>query len=411
MEGISNSTKELVPYRTVALVSSYFILVTIVGVVLNLLTVFTLALGCNISKEVKIQLINLAIADVIMAAFFPTTMMSDNVFYFPFKGTLSWCAISFCIAISSAHASLLCSASISLERLILVYFPFRASGYTKKVKIFVVVLIWLIGTTPQIVTAHHCRLVTLDDGTKRCEFGIIRTLSFYIWIEAIQCIAPSATIIISYSLVFIKLCVRKKSKIVLKHSTSKDSHAIDKLQLMLVVDAIFTLIAWLPQDIYSAWLTYGNVDLIKYSMKAAVLEASLAALTCVNAFSTPIIYFAFNKYFRMDVKELFQKVFCWRSTQQAKTAPPAVEANAFDATSMTVLTSDRSSSNELSAYDDDKKQSMASYLANPRVDDTTGISTGSAGDLIAKEEWVSQETVIEAKTRLRDSWSGDSHGV
>ena len=225
---MNNTTHGPVLDSTIALVSTYFILVTVVGVLLNLLTIFALAFGSNISKEVHIQLINLAAADLIMAAFFPTSMMTDNILFFPFRGTRIWCGICFCISVSSSHASLLCNAAISLERVIVVYFPFRAAGYTKTKKILVVGFIWISATITQIVTARYSELM-VDNGNTYCEIGFVRTLLHYQWIEALQSIIPTVVIIVSYCLVFAKLGIRKKSNIVTNHLSSSNSHAIDKV--------------------------------------------------------------------------------------------------------------------------------------------------------------------------------------
>ncbi|XP_067942691.1 growth hormone secretagogue receptor type 1-like [Watersipora subatra] len=317
MNATDNFTGLTVPYQTVALISSYFILVTIVGVLLNLLTIFALALGSNISKEVRIQLINLAAADLAMAALFPSTMMSDSILFLPFRGSLSWCAVSFFVSASAAHASLLCNAAISLERVVIVYFPFKATGYTKTKKYLVVVLIWTCAAVPQISTARHSVLINRPDNTTLCEIGIVRTLTYYQWLEALQSIIPTAIIVTSYTLVLVKLCVRKKSKLVLKHSSSADSNTIVKLQVMLSVDAFLSLVTLLPHDLYYAARQSSGLDLSTYSVDVLTTDVVLAALTCTNAFSTPVVYLIFNKYFRMDVKKLFRKICCYNTATKS----------------------------------------------------------------------------------------------
>ncbi|XP_067942536.1 substance-K receptor-like [Watersipora subatra] len=324
MNQTNNFTEEGISTSTVALVSTYFIAATAIGVTLNTLTILTIAFGNNIGKEVRIQLINLAVADLIMAAFFPTSMMTDNVLYLPFRGNLAWCATSFCISLSAAQASLLSNAAISIERFIVVYYPFRLAQYGRSQKCIVIALIWILSIVPEIFTALHSEVVEHRNGKSYCKIGQVRTFKYFQWLSTAQCLIPTVIIIGSYSLIFIKLCVRKKSNVVVNHSSSLNSDAIDKLQLMLAIDALMTLLAWVPRMMYFLILSNSKKEWVKNGMSIFIQDASLAALMSTNVFSTPIIYFIFNTYFRMDVKMLLRRLFrCQlsiQSTQKRRTS-------------------------------------------------------------------------------------------
>ena len=71
---------------------------------------------------------------------------------------------------------------------------------------------------------------------------------------------------------------------------------------MLVVDAMVTLATWLPHNIYTAATEALGDDLyVIYTERHVwVMDTVFSALMATNAFSTPVIYFIFNKQFRVN---------------------------------------------------------------------------------------------------------------
>ncbi|XP_067943408.1 rhodopsin-like [Watersipora subatra] len=314
MNGTGNWTGTDIPSYTTGLVAVYFILATITGVALNLMTIFALAFGRNINKEVRIQLINLAVADMVMAAFFPTSMMTDNILYFPFQGSVTWCTLSIGMSLVGAKASILSTAAIGLERVIVLYVPLRSTRYGKTGKCVVVAVIWLIAIVPEALTVAPSTLMVHPNGNTYCEIGLTIDMKYYQWLDAAQHTIPTVIILLSYTLIAFKLCIRKRSDIVREHSTDPHSKAIFRLQIMLAVDALLTLIAWLPRNFYFAIFANSDAGWRENTLGTFIEDACLAALSSTNAFCTPIVYLIFNKYFRMDVKLLFQRLPCYKSS-------------------------------------------------------------------------------------------------
>lgn len=65
---------------------------------------------------------------------------------------------------------------------------------------------------------------------------------------------------------------------------------------MLVIDAFLTLFTWMPLKVYYA---FNGSDV--FSKEAFIVKVVLSSLFATNVFTTPIVYFIFNKYFRVSV--------------------------------------------------------------------------------------------------------------
>ena len=70
---------------------------------------------------------------------------------------------------------------------------------------------------------------------------------------------------------------------------------------MLVVDSILTIIAWLPNKIF--WCIFNSrEDVYKLfgDKDATISKAVLTGILLTNTFTTPLVYFSFNKNFRVS---------------------------------------------------------------------------------------------------------------
>ena len=77
---------------------------------------------------------------------------------------------------------------------------------------------------------------------------------------------------------------------------------IFKVQRMLMVDALLTLATWLPYTLYALIVAHIDGFYDNYSPKTVVsLEQSLFLLMMTNMFSTPVVYFVFNRNFRVTL--------------------------------------------------------------------------------------------------------------
>lgn len=109
------------------------------GIILNLISIASIISGKRIHKEVKIQMTNLAIADL-LACLVPEYLEQFWVFK-----TDTTCRVMSFIGYGAFYAGPLWNMVISLERVFVVFFPFKVRLYSGKLKAFVAVCVWMIG--------------------------------------------------------------------------------------------------------------------------------------------------------------------------------------------------------------------------------------------------------------------------
>ncbi|XP_067939444.1 growth hormone secretagogue receptor type 1-like [Watersipora subatra] len=297
----------------------YFVCAACFGVLVNILTISTLAVGTNIGKKVKIQLINLAVADCLLALLYPGLIMTE-LYQYTFDGQRSICKLYRIIAETALHASPISSAAISVERFVIVFYPFKSKVFTRVTLYKIVYVTWALAFFPEFFSY----LATNLSENKMIEFCKGERLfenSIYHWIQTVKYLIPASTIVVSYTLIVIKLCLRKRKKVGNSTLSKMRQDKIDKV--MLLVNAFLSLSTWLPYNVYNSF-TVSNAEKFyspeRYQQTLNV-EMSLAALLASNSYSTPIIYFIFNSNFRAktdaaasksaETAELTQQQFKW----------------------------------------------------------------------------------------------------
>ena len=72
---------------------------------------------------------------------------------------------------------------------------------------------------------------------------------------------------------------------------------------MLVIDALLTVATWLPYNLCLAVTASYGVEIYKmYTLRTLLtVDAVLKGVMFTNAFSTPVVYFIFNKHFRVSM--------------------------------------------------------------------------------------------------------------
>ena len=212
-------------------VGAAYLSISAVGFIFNLLTIFVIGKGSHISNEVKLQIMNLAIADFLMASF-GTIRIVLRYFRIPFAQNSALCKFIFLAEHASHYTSLLCNVAISLERFVIVYFPFKAAQYNQTHKVGTIILVWLCGSLSALELTMGADVVTVE-GLDVCIDNSPMDLSsyqLYIWLCTLKYFLPTLVIVTTYILVFSKLCVSKMAGI--KRSLSPQwKQGLDKVRI------------------------------------------------------------------------------------------------------------------------------------------------------------------------------------
>ncbi|XP_067942901.1 C3a anaphylatoxin chemotactic receptor-like [Watersipora subatra] len=288
-------------------IASGYALFGIVGAIFNICTIFIIRQGQHTSGEVKLQLINLAVADFLASLSIPI-LATFGVLQVSFPDDRCLCTTMQFLGAVPLYVSPLWNLVISLERFVIVFFPFRAALYRRKQKIAVAISVWLLGALAEIdgLLYSDIRYYPQINLTMCQRQGALRNPSLYLAIQAIKFIVPSTTILIVYISIGIKFCSGESIR---KHDSNGDTKK-NRLLYMLMADAFTTLITWLP---YNIWLLTAELMSPSYfeafpKGKVYLVYTALFFTMATNTFSTPVVYFTFNRYFRMDTKMWLQNL-------------------------------------------------------------------------------------------------------
>ena len=198
--------------------SAVYIAETTLGVLINILLITVIKLGSHTSKEVHVQLINLAIADMVFGA---TTCAMAIVGQNLTPYSLYPQSEVVCILVVFTYSGLMWSSSlwrmtISIERFVVIYFPFRARNYTHKKKVIVAIAVWicclLLGcygaSGSSMVKSVHYGFWEGPVNRELCQERsyLPDKLVYAVFLSLL----PFFIIIIMYTLIAYKLCKRKQ---------------------------------------------------------------------------------------------------------------------------------------------------------------------------------------------------------
>ena len=200
-------------------VGAYFILLSILGITLNPLTICITVFGKHLSRTVKPHLINLAVVDLVISIFTPPIILIQNL-NVQVPWTTALCKAAAVLHLVPIHVNLICNAFISLERFFIIYFPLKAKLYRQKHRYMIITFAWLCGVLPEIKTFLYSH-VEQNEGLFYClMFSESALTKADVWAH-LKFWIPAGTIIISYTLIVIKLAIRKQGE--LQQNASRDN--------------------------------------------------------------------------------------------------------------------------------------------------------------------------------------------
>ena len=190
-------------------IGGYFTLTGVLGLAFNILTIHIIVRNNNVGKKLKAQMVNLAIADCLMAICIPPANILTAL-------KLSWPnSLAFCAAYSfltnvAYYVSPLCNAAISVELWFIVFYPLRANQLTRAHNCVFIAIIWLVGIAVHVPTATYSELYSIQ-GRYFCFLSPKADHSLYVWLLSLQFVIPTLVIVTNYIAILIKLQQRRRN--------------------------------------------------------------------------------------------------------------------------------------------------------------------------------------------------------
>lgn len=297
-----------------AKVATYIVLL-IASVIGNFIVIRVFTTGPRMRTEVNFLIINVAVADVLVAI----VNMPMMVRYFVrsanglppvwFGGTLGqfWCKCDSFVSGISQICCILSMTAIAFNRYIAIMFPLKSSLNANKTKL-VILLIWFSScaiTSPtlysmrvkKVYEEYHC----LEDWTP--AFDNIKTPKYYTLALFILMYAiPLTLIIYLYSCVIHKVWIRHVPGNFTQANQRLEDVSKRRVLKMLITVVIAFAVCWLPFHIYLMMVNF-YYGINSCDISPTVLFVGLL-LGHSNSAVNPWIYFIFNKDYRRNFKDL-----------------------------------------------------------------------------------------------------------
>ena len=295
---------------------SIFIPVAVLGLILNVGTILTVLKSRQLSnKGVHVLLVNKAVADLITSLTYPTVYAA-----LPFgqEAELELLIIS-TFGSLGIYLSLLWNAAISIERFVVIHFPLKSLVYTKKMKVILTTIVWLIGivgsTLLTLLTMLRCQDSTQSLQEQRaCALFTFDRHNDEIMVGTT---VPAAIILTMYTLVVKKLFRASASTSAHSNSGSVSTYSSPckgsknlnrkglsvehkQITIMLLVDSVVTVITWIPWRIIFKDSCSTTAEQTHHTPCQSAVHLTTTFVWMSNCFTTPLVYFTLNKRFRVS---------------------------------------------------------------------------------------------------------------
>ena len=183
----------------------------VLGFVFNAVAIVVIVKGKKFGQKMKVQLTNLAVADILSSLAIPGGSAYRDFANARFLQSSVFCKIYKGLGCTAFIASMLCHMNIALERFIAVYFPFQIFNLTKRKVATKMAVLWLIALLIPIDIYSLSDLVNISNSSD-CVVYYTNLSSP----AAVQCSAffraslfvPAFVIFIAYIAIGLKLFLR-----------------------------------------------------------------------------------------------------------------------------------------------------------------------------------------------------------
>ncbi|XP_067940879.1 QRFP-like peptide receptor [Watersipora subatra] len=286
-----------------------FSAIAFLGILFNTLTIIIFTTGRRSSvRDIRILILNLAAVDLVysISGPIPAALMINKV---SFVDNVGICKVFRFVYILSAYGSPLANLGIAIERLIILYSPARTLRLRNRQSVMLIIIgsLWAFNLA---ITAEYLvsPQLVMDDGVRYCESLTFLERNYskvFAWLLVVKFCVPSLLIMIIYTVILVKLTMCGPIGNISKDShLKKQTKARNQMVKMLSLVACITLIAYLPYNLYS--ITYEYDDPLDNVPKGPLIcEMILFAIQLTNGFTSPLVYYGYDRYFKRDLFELF----------------------------------------------------------------------------------------------------------
>ena len=197
--------------------------VIIFGVTLNIFTILVLLFGDKNSPEMRVQLVNLAVADLAMSLVEPQTFRFHRL---GLDVAMPMCSFGGFLQYATFTLSTLCNMAISIDRFIAVFFPLKVQDITYAHKVGAALVLWILTVAVDFGTVFNCKMWEIFDyewcfcSAVVYDSSDISTGNLHL-IRFLKYAIPAFVIVLMYTLIGIRIIEWKRFTPQIAVSSSK----------------------------------------------------------------------------------------------------------------------------------------------------------------------------------------------
>ncbi|XP_010223563.1 PREDICTED: substance-K receptor [Tinamus guttatus] len=319
----SNGTAETQftqPGWQIALWAITYSLIVVASLVGNVTVIWIILAHRRMRTATNYFIVNLALADVLMAAFntiFNFVYASHNVWYFGEE----FCRFQNWFPVTAMFVSIYSMTAIAAERYVAIIHPFKprlSAGSTR----VIIALIWLVAFGLAFPQCFYAEILT-DNGTTKCvvvwpdDIGWKHQLTYHLVVIVLIYLLPLMVMFVAYSIIGITLW---SSTVPGSHVNripyEQQVNAKKKFVKTMVVVVVIFAVCWLPYHIY---FILGHLKEDIYQQKyIQQVYLAIFLLAMSSTMYNPIIYCCLNQKFRSGFKLAFRWCPCIKATEKDK---------------------------------------------------------------------------------------------
>ena len=189
-----------------------------IGSILNGFTIAVIVKGKHFGQNIRLQLLNISVIDLLCCMVTPTTIVLGAVTTIPYPNSNTLCQLQQYLTYSLFYVSLLVNAAIAIEKFIAVYFPLTILKYERRHIVSVIILAWTLAFLLHIDVAIDSLVYPNPDAnhTLACLYSSSFVTpskgdyQLFTMKTALKYLVPSFTILTAYILIAIKLKQKKE---------------------------------------------------------------------------------------------------------------------------------------------------------------------------------------------------------
>ncbi|XP_005090267.1 QRFP-like peptide receptor [Aplysia californica] len=306
---------EMIPYASQIILVMLYTLTTAAALIGNSLAIVVFTKGKRSNTELRPFLLNLAVADLIMAIFcIPFTFAYQITGHWIFSDIM--CPIVQCCQVVSVLASVSTNTAIGIDRLVAVKFPLRKRVTSSRSKL-VILCIWafalslgvialITGRTKEVGGRVLCEEVWPDQDSKLAYGFFIMIITYFL---------PVTILSVTYIGIGRQLWRRNLPGNADDNRDAQQLKSKRKVVKMLATIVLLFGLCWLPLHLFMMVVTF------KYNAfgdAANEIYFGVHWLSMANSFVNPVVYGFMNDNFRADLRSLQQSCHCWPWSRHRK---------------------------------------------------------------------------------------------